>query len=137
MTNLNNKNSHERLVKRDIQTTPLHRIFFIAFFSFIIFNILKNENSNFYFFAYLLGLFIFFNILFLITKNKLIEMVSDIPSKLLSKIFDIIGTFFLAVFYFLIFTPFSKVKQISKYYSFSDSNWKDVESSKVDFENGF
>lgn len=135
MTNLENKNNHERLVKRNIETTPSHRYFFIIFFTFIVFNI--HENSNFYFIAYALSFFIFFNILFLITKNKFFEKISDIPTKLLSKIFDYTGTLFLAVFYFLIFTPFAKIKHNSKNYSFSDSNWKDVEDSLVDFENGF
>ena len=112
MTNLENKNNHERLVKRNIETTPSHRYFFIIFFTFIVFNIY--ENSNFYFIAYALGFFIFFNILFLITKNKFFEKISDIPTKLLSKIFDYTGTLFLAVFYFLIFTPLQKLNIIQK-----------------------
>ena len=135
MTNKNQ--THERLIKRTFETTKSHRYFFIVFFTVICFNLLNLENRNFYFLSFFLIVLIISNIFVLINNNKVFKFISDLPVNLISRVFDLSGTLMLAIFYFIILTPFSVTRKKTKNYSFSNKMWVDVEKDKIDYENGF
>ena len=135
MTNKNQ--THERLIKRTFETTKSHRYFFIVFFTVICFNLLNLENRNFYFLSFFLIVLIISNIFVLINNNKVFKFISDLPVNSISRVFDLSGTLMLAIFYFIILTPFSVTRKKTKNYSFSNKMWVDVEKDKIDYENGF
>ena len=135
---MTNKNQiHERLIKRTFETTKSHRYFFIVFFTVICFNLFNLENRNFYFLSFFLIVLIISNIFVLINNNKVFKFISDLPVNLISRVFDLSGTLMLAIFYFIILTPFSVTRKKTKNYSFSNKMWVDVEKDKIDYENGF
>ena len=135
MTNKNQ--THERLIKKTFVTTKSHRYFFIVFFTVICFNLLNLENRNFYFLSFFLIVLIISNIFVLINNNKVFKFISDLPVNSISRVFDLSGTLMLAIFYFIILTPFSVTRKKTKNYSFSNKMWVDVEKDKIDYENGF
>ena len=135
MTNKNQ--THERLIKKTFETTKSHRYFFIVFFTVICFNLLNLENRNFYFLSFFLIVLVISNIFVLINNNKVFKFISDLPVNSISRVFDLSGTLMLAIFYFIILTPFSVTRKKTKNYSFSNKMWVDVEKDKIDYENGF
>lgn len=135
MTNKNQ--THERLIKKTFETTKSHRYFFIVFFSIICFNLLNLENRIFNFLSFFLIVLIISNVFVLINNNQVFKFISDLPVNLISRVFDLSGTLMLAIFYFIILTPFSIIRKRGKNYSFSNKMWVDVEKDKIDYENGF
>ena len=129
--------THERLIKKHFETTKSHRYFFLVFFSIICFNLLKLENRNYYFISFFLVVLMISNVFVLINNNKVFKFISDLPVNIISRIFDLSGTLMLAIFYFMILTPFSVSRKRSKNYSFSNKMWVNVEKNKIDYENGF
>ena len=129
--------THERLIKKHFETTKSHRYFFLVFFSIICFNLLKLENRNYYFISFFLVVLMISNVFVLINNNKVFKFISDLPVNIITRIFDLSGTLMLAIFYFMILTPFSVSRKRSKNYSFSNKMWVNVEKNKIDYENGF
>ena len=129
--------THERLIKKHFETTKSHRYFFLVFFSIICFNLLKLENRNYYFISFFLVVLMISNVFVLINNNKVFKFISDLPVNIISRIFDLSGTLMLAIFYFMILTPFSVSRKRGKNYSFSNKMWVNVEKNKIDYENGF
>lgn len=133
----NKSQTHERLIKKHFETTKSHRYFFLVFFSIICFNLLKLENRNYYFISFFLVVLIISNVIVLINNNKVFKFISDLPVNIISRVFDLSGTLMLAIFYFMILTPFSVSRKRGKNYSFSNKMWVNVEKNKIDYENGF
>ena len=129
--------THERLIKKHFETTKSHRYFFLVFFSIICFNLLKLENRNYYFISFFLVVLMISNVFVLINNNKVFKFISDLPVNIISRIFDLSGTLMLAIFYFMILTPFSVSRKRGRNYSFSNKMWVNVEKNKIDYENGF
>lgn len=133
----NKSQTHERLIKKNFEITKSHRYFFVVFFSIICFNLLKLENRNYYFISFFLVVLIISNVFVLINNNKVFKFISDLPVNIISRVFDLSGTLMLAIFYFMILTPFSISRKRGKNYSFSNKMWVNVEKNKIDYENGF
>lgn len=133
----NKSQTHERLIKKHFEITKSHRYFFLVFFSIICFNLLKLENRNYYFISFFLVVLIISNVFVLINNNKVFKFISDLPVNIISRVFDLSGTLMLAIFYFMILTPFSVSRKRGKNYSFSNKMWINVEKNKIDYENGF